>query len=345
MKQSLSLTLSLLFGLALIAVLAKYIGLDKVISVFRINKVYLILFLITSFTIMFLRVLKWKFILESHQIKVPFGNLFMYRIAGFAVSYLTPSAHIGGEPVRAYLLSKHNVDITKAFSSVVIDKAIELTLNGAFTVAFFALILLKFHFNIFLKYFLLLNLILIFFLIVLFYVRTINGKGFFMFFYHLLRLYKIKRIRKFRERIQKIDENNTTLFYQSRYYFPLAFTTHLLAWLLSILEYQLILLMFGFKVSLINAFMVYAGTGFAYLIPLPGALGILEAVQSLIAQFTGLPTQLSFGVSFIVRARDGFWTLLGVVYLYFLKINLISQVLSGKFKLSKKAKEGNFDEE
>ncbi|NIA03809.1 MAG: hypothetical protein GWP09_00480, partial [Nitrospiraceae bacterium] len=69
MKQSLSLTLSLLVGLIITAILAKYIGISKVISIFKINKIYLILFLITSFTIMFLRVLKWKFILESHQIK------------------------------------------------------------------------------------------------------------------------------------------------------------------------------------------------------------------------------------------------------------------------------------
>lgn len=342
MKKSVVSILSLVVGVLLTVALAYYIGLEKIVGLFsHIKLIFLIFFLITSFFIMFLRVIKWKFVLESHGIEIPFWNLFMYRIAGMAVSYLTPSAHVGGEPVRAYLVSKHGVDFNEAISSVIIDKAIELTLDGLFTVIFITIIVFTFHFSIFLKLFLLFNVLLITFLISLFYIRTINGKGFFVYFYEKLKLNKIKALRKYHENLVKLDSKTMELFYKTKHYFKLAFAVHLLAWLLSVVEYQLILLMFGFKVSWITAFIVYAGVGFAYVVPLPGALGILELVQSIVAKITKLPLQTSFGVGFVVRARDGIWTLIGVLYLYFAKVNITSKFLGRKNNRTKKKVSNN----
>ncbi len=329
--KNLKSILSFLIGLVIIVVLAKYIGLEKIIKIFlHVKPIFIIFFIITSIVIMFLRVLKWKFILESHDINVPLKDLFMYRIAGMAVSYLTPSAHVGGEPVRAYLISKKaNVPFEKAMSSVIIDKAIELTLNGFFTVVFSIFVLAFFKLPLLVKIFIYANLILITFLVILFYIRTINGKGFFTFFFDKLRLEKIKFLKKYKNKVVEIDKTTSELFYYSKYYLHLAFITHLLSWILSLVEFQLVLMMFGFGISWINAFLVYAGVGLAYTIPVPGALGILEVVQSFVAKLTHLPVQVSFAVSFVVRARDGIWTIIGVLYLYLKKLK-ISELLSSK---------------
>ena len=341
MKKITSIIISAIVGLLLIIGVAYYIGVDNILSVFKLSPKYLVLFLITSFLIMFLRVLKWKFIVESHNIKVPFLSLFMYRIAGFGVSFLTPSSHVGGEPLRAYLLTKHNVKFTKAFGSVIIDKAIELTLNGFFTVIFVTFIVISYSFNIYLKLFLLLNLFLIIFLISVFYWRTIHGTGFFLFFYEMLRFDKFKLTKKIKKYIIDLDKNTIKLFYQSRAYFPLAFITHLVSWLLSLVEYQLILLMLGYKVNLITAFMIYAATGFAYVIPIPGALGVLEITQSLVAHISRLKPGVGFAVSFIVRGRDGLWTIIGITYLYITKVNFIKQLLNNKLNEKEKVRNKN----
>ena len=50
-------------------------------------------------------------------------SLFLTRMAGEAVNYVTPFAWIGGEPVKAYLLKRgHGVSMTDGMSSVVIAK-------------------------------------------------------------------------------------------------------------------------------------------------------------------------------------------------------------------------------
>lgn len=53
----------------------------------------------------------------------PRRALFFARMAGESVNYVTPSAWIGGEPVKAYLLSRsHGVPMAAGISSVVVAK-------------------------------------------------------------------------------------------------------------------------------------------------------------------------------------------------------------------------------
>ncbi len=68
--------------------------------------------------------LGWKFALRRPiQGQLPLGRLFLARLAGEAVNYVTPTASIGGEPVKAYLLSKrHGVPLADGVASVVVAK-------------------------------------------------------------------------------------------------------------------------------------------------------------------------------------------------------------------------------
>ncbi len=329
MNKKLSLVISILFGILLIVGLAFYIGIDKIKAVFTFFSFkYLIFFLFISIFIMFLRVLKWKFILQSQHIKVPITKLFMYRIGGFAVSFLTPSAHVGGEPIRAYLLANHKIKFRKALSSVVVDKAIELTLNGFFTCAFLIVALIYFKLPLLIKLFSFFLLFLILTLIALFYYKTLAGEGFFSFIFTTLKLGKLKKVSKYKNYIKKLDSEVATLFYESKGYFGVVFLTHMTAWLFSLLEYQLVLLMLGYKVSIFTAFGIYAATGAAYTIPIPAALGILEFTQSIMTSLTKLNSQVGFVISFIIRGRDGIWALIGIAYLYYRRVNFIAQIIS-----------------
>ncbi|MEM2121790.1 MAG: lysylphosphatidylglycerol synthase transmembrane domain-containing protein, partial [Candidatus Woesearchaeota archaeon] len=239
MKKKLSLIISVLIGLVLIFAIAYYIGFEAIKSVFTFFSFkYLVLFIVISFFIFFLRALKWYFIAESHGIKVPFHKLFIYRIADFSVSFLTPSAHVGGEPIRAYLLSQHNIRFKKAFSSVIVDKSIELTLNGLFTCIFLILILINFKLPESIRLFSLFSSLIIILLIFLFYYKTLLGDGFFSFFYKLLKLDRFKLTSKYTSYVKSLDKEVSKLFYKSRYYFGVAFLLHMSAWILSVFEYQ-----------------------------------------------------------------------------------------------------------
>lgn len=66
----------------------------------------------------------WRYALVRRaRDRVHLGVLFRTRLAGEAVNYVTPTAWIGGEPVKAYLLSKRRgVSMTDGMASVVVAK-------------------------------------------------------------------------------------------------------------------------------------------------------------------------------------------------------------------------------
>lgn len=68
--------------------------------------------------------LGWKFALRPNvQSRIPWIRLFRARLAGEAVNYVTPSASLGGEPVKAWILSRrHGVPMQEGMASVVIAK-------------------------------------------------------------------------------------------------------------------------------------------------------------------------------------------------------------------------------
>jgi len=63
--------------------------------------------------------LGWRVLLPNHHI--PLGVLLRARLAGEAVNLTTPTASVGGEPLKAYLLRPY-VPITESLASVVVDK-------------------------------------------------------------------------------------------------------------------------------------------------------------------------------------------------------------------------------
>lgn len=64
----------------------------------------------------------WRFCLSGNQRHLPYPRLFLIRMAGYAINYLTPTAALGGEVSRAGLLSDFGPG-TDAASGVLIDKA------------------------------------------------------------------------------------------------------------------------------------------------------------------------------------------------------------------------------
>ena len=63
--------------------------------------------------------LGWRF--AFHDDRVPFSRLVAARLAGEAINLTTPTASVGGEPVKAWLLREH-VPLSESLPSVVIAK-------------------------------------------------------------------------------------------------------------------------------------------------------------------------------------------------------------------------------
>lgn len=78
-----------------------------------------------------LRTYIWRTILAADAPAPRFGRLFLARMAGHAVSYLTPSAYLGGEAARTLLVD--GADRKAVLASVVIDTTLEILSTALFT--------------------------------------------------------------------------------------------------------------------------------------------------------------------------------------------------------------------
>ena len=64
----------------------------------------------------------WKVTLGPSAKDIPFWRVLAIKTAGEVVNLTTPAGYIGGEPVKAYLLTKHHVPMVEGLASVVIAK-------------------------------------------------------------------------------------------------------------------------------------------------------------------------------------------------------------------------------
>jgi hypothetical protein len=54
------------------------------------------------------------------------------RAAGEAVNAVTPTAYLGGEPLKAWLLKRHGVSLVPGLASVLVSKTALMLTQGAF---------------------------------------------------------------------------------------------------------------------------------------------------------------------------------------------------------------------
>ena len=85
---------------------------------------------------------RWWVILRAQGQRIPYRALVGYRLAAFGVSYFTPGPQFGGEPLQVYLTTRRGgVPVPVAVAAVALDKTVELVANFAFLAAGLAVVL------------------------------------------------------------------------------------------------------------------------------------------------------------------------------------------------------------
>ena len=88
----------------------------------QLGPVALLVMLIPSTIMYAIEAYGWKVTLGPSAKDIPFWRVFAIKTAGEVVNLTTPAGYIGGEPVKAYLLTKHHVPMVEGLASVVIAK-------------------------------------------------------------------------------------------------------------------------------------------------------------------------------------------------------------------------------
>lgn len=332
---------SIVFGIVLLVKIFQEIPLLEVFDSFRQATPFAVIgFILISVIIMALHTLRWSVIVKSSFKHISFWQLFQYKIVGYGISFITPAAKIGGEPLRAALLQRHGIKFNKAFSTIVLDKIVDMSTNvGLFILAIF-IALTSFALPKDMLFVLILICVFLVGLVGYFYFQTVRNKRFFTGIFRGLQFHRIKALKNFSVKLVEFEDVIFS-FYKERtrdFYKSLAIST--LTWALMFVEYKLALGLFGLSaVSFEGLFLIISMMGAAYLIPIPLALGVLEAGQVSIFTAIKLPAAAGIALSMVIRARDLIWTILGIIILLFYGFDLFKaykqSIIKGGLKMPK----------
>jgi len=121
--------LSVVAGLGILGTILAIVGPKKVINQIATLGWDGFGFLIVSILGMFLFwTLAWLVIMRGFEVEAPIPLCFWARIGSFAVSYLTPSMHFGGEPVRALVIERESESsYSRIFATIVAERISMMT--------------------------------------------------------------------------------------------------------------------------------------------------------------------------------------------------------------------------
>ena len=261
--------------------------------------------------------LGWRFCLPP-RLKVSFLTLFRIRWAGESVNNVLPSAYVGGEAVKVYLLRRHGVPTQAGTSSAVVSKTAQsvaqLLLILLAAVAFLRLagdqpglragMLLVLGSGV----------------VILAGLFWMQRRGLFA---SLLAFAKALRLRfafleKRRAKILEVDETITDFYRNHRPRFLVSTAFYLGGWLLDTLEIYLVAYLLGMPITWPQALAVEGFTGVAKALGMwvPGSLGIQESGIVMLGRLAGLPDSLSFAYALLRRAREIIFAGIGWLLLY-----------------------------
>jgi uncharacterized protein (TIRG00374 family) len=260
---------------------------------------------------------RWWLILRSQGYRLPYLALSGYRLSAFSISYFTPGTQFGGEPLQVYWLqNRHAVPGPQALAAVALDKLFEMMAN--FT--FLALgLLLAFKDSQIASNFgpAALALITILLALPLAYLLALwRGR------FPLTAL--AKRLPR-RLVARPVLQKNLACFAEGEQQIqvlirrkPLTLLGVMflsgLIWVLLLTEYWLSLAFLGIQADLMQTIVALTAARVAFLTPLPGGLGALEASQVLAMQALGIHPAVGISLSLLIRARDISFGVLGLLW-------------------------------
>ncbi|MBK9926184.1 MAG: flippase-like domain-containing protein [Anaerolineales bacterium] len=245
--------------------------------------------------------LRWWIIVRAESKAISYLPLIAVRLAVFGVSYFTLGPQVGGEPLQVlYLQRKYGITYTRATASVLMDKLLEFLAN------FFLLALGMTA--IFQAGFISRNgsssLVSLSGLVILFLLPPIH------IILMMRGIYPLSAI------LRKISNNRFVRFVAAsermagtfcrRHFSALLSATaiSILAAVGMVSEYFLITSFLHIDLSLSQTIAAWTAGWLAFLVPLPGGLGALEASQVVALGTFGVAAASAISVTFLIRGRD-----------------------------------------
>tara|TARA_Y100000310_G_C20595174_1_gene770139 strand:+ start:206 stop:1267 length:1062 start_codon:yes stop_codon:yes gene_type:complete len=308
--------LSILIGIFILYVLFFKVGIPSIKQYASLLPISIIIAVFAIYALIYLlQITKW-YIIISENSKVSFLKLIPIYFAGGMFNQLTPGATCGGQPYRAYHLSKLNDrDFAQNLSTSIFDFSTLAILHSI--VLLFSLVYL-FFFKFPLQYFIFL-LFLAFIIIAFFLTVTIGLVKLehqhnivlkilpLIYHFHLFKAIKKKfsTYRKIKSYVlveMKMFYHELRVAFKNRPLFIKAFSFDIIIFFFYILQYFILFQALNIDINFIIIIIVFSISQLVnFLMFTPGGVGIVEAIMVGIYSLFSIPAAASLTVTAINR--------------------------------------------
>jgi uncharacterized protein (TIRG00374 family) len=250
---------------------------------------------------------RWWAILAADGFRLPYLATTLYRLAGFGITYFTPGTQFGGEPLQVHLVHRrHAVPQATAAAAILLDRALELMANFGFLALGLGVVIRLGIYPQGTAALLTLAAVALATIPAIYLVGAWTG--------HSPGSWVLQRIpgrqppMRWLERLRAgVAETESEVSRMARtrpagLILGLGFT--ILSWALLLAEWWLVLDYLGIPLDPARLLAVVTATRLALFVPIPGALGALEASLVLALSALGFTAEQALGVALVVRVRD-----------------------------------------
>ncbi|OGX42837.1 MAG: hypothetical protein A3F87_03015 [Omnitrophica WOR_2 bacterium RIFCSPLOWO2_12_FULL_51_24] len=277
---------------------------------------WLILVVIFAYLIVYyLDTMGWRMAFRK-EVKLPnLWRFFLARQAGEAINYTTPSAYIGGEPVKAMVLKRrYGVNIVDGLSSVVIAKTTLFLSKVVFLLMGVVLALRFLRLSSLIATGILWTFIGVLGLFVVFVL--LQRKGLFMLGLKIARKLKLSEMFEDKQaHLEEIDRTIGNFYLNDRLRLLGSFLFHLSGWIAGLIEVYIILYFMGVRVDWVRAFVieVFMKTANSAFFFVPAAIGVQEGAGYAVLAALGIGGEVGVALSIIKRIRELSWAGFGLL--------------------------------
>ncbi|HQJ45131.1 MAG: hypothetical protein B6D44_02600 [Ignavibacteriales bacterium UTCHB2] len=333
-----NMTKSILFilGFAFFIYLVLDLGIDNIINNILKTGWYFIPIVGIWLFIYFFNTVAWNYIINDKR--VSFSDLFSITISSYALNYMTPFFHLGGEPYKVIALKKY-LGTNRSISVTISYLMLHFLSSFLFWIA--AIVAIYFLLPVSGAAYLILTVcLLVFFVVVYFFLKGYKNGVTKSFAYFIAKLPLLKKfngaIFNKEEFFNDIDENIKELLNNRPGNFWAANIFELLSRLIGTLEFYFILTALGYSPTLLDSFLINAGASIIsnLLFIVPFEVGVKEGGLYLTLQLLNFVPLVGVYIGLVNRIRELFWIMIG----------LLLMVITGKRNIKKEIKEVVIDE-
>jgi uncharacterized protein (TIRG00374 family) len=252
---------------------------------------------------------RWWLILRGLGLQLPYTQIASYRLIGATVSLLTPGPQLGGEPAQIHLLTRQGVALPTAIASVTLEKTLELIANFGFLVVSTLFVLGSGIFRADLGWSApVLSSLLLALPVALLAVLWRGSQPVSALLYWIGKGMPARVQRRLLPYIGPavhLAEREIHLLLRRQ---PgtvlMALAASLVNWLVLVAEYWLATWLLQMNLSFSEVITMLVAARLAFLLPVPGGLGTLEASQIFTLLWLGHDPAAGVGLSLLMRIRD-----------------------------------------